>query len=193
MSSELAKDMTVGQVVDQGKVALGQAAQKIPEAEGELIQICNVIIDAFPNTEASKKASDIRDGLVSGSKEAITTVTSVQSLLKEFNIPLSLFSGMQLKGSGQLALVLHQLTTSMEGLQSSMTKSNKVINLWVGYLSVASAVLGAVLAVLPSSVQNYSLGGGFTVGVVILGIGRIAAVLTSRYGDAAPRAELVKS
>jgi hypothetical protein len=186
-------DITVSQTVAETKAILAATPSAVSQAEKELLDICDRIEQTFPNSDTANKARQAAQVIASGAGQVTGTVNAVESLLKEFGIPLALAGGIKLQGSGVL---IHQATEVFEGLRSAMTKHQ----VWLYYICGGALVILGFAGDFTNAGNTIFPQTSFGVGcalwaVKIAGIQKILTPILSKYANKfkpAPRAELVQ-
>jgi hypothetical protein len=189
------KDQTVGQLVVEAKEIETQAPVVAANVDSAVQYWAQQIEDALPGTDFAVKVKQIATQAKGVETQVDKDVVAAQTVTQGLAIPLALAGGITVKGSGQLAQSVAQVASAVveakDGVQSSMTKSQKIISEVVAILQFVSLAGGLVLQLWPN-VGGVSMGGGVTVAVLLGAVRNYLMPKLSQYADSAPRAVLVQ-
>jgi preprotein translocase subunit SecY len=186
--SSTPKDLTVGQLVTDAKALEIQAPAVAANADAAIQYWAQQIEDALPGTDFAVKVKQIAKQASGVETEVAKDAAAAEQVQKGLALPLAVVSGVTVKGSGQLV-------SSAEGLQSSMTKAQKIVSEIASYLYLFSCIAttgGTLLIELYPKAATWSIGGGVSLGLLTSAIRSKLIPALARYSDATPRAVLVQ-
>jgi hypothetical protein len=189
------KDLTVGQIVTDAKALETEAPAVVANVDSVAQYWAQQIEQALPGTEFSAKVKQLAAQATGVASEVVKDAQAAQTITSDLGIPLAIAGGITVKGSGQLAQSVAQVASAVveakDGVQSSMTKNQKIISEVVAILQFVSLGGGLVLQLWPN-VGGYSFGGGVSVAVLLSAIRSYVMPKLAQYADSAPRATLVR-
>jgi preprotein translocase subunit SecY len=183
------KDLRVSEILRDAKTLETEVPGVSANIDSAMQYWAQLIEEALPGTDFAVKVKQIATQAKGAASEVTKDVAAAQQLEKGLAIPLALAGGITVKGSGQLV-------ASAEGLQSSMTKWQKIVSeaASVFYL-IASMITtaGTLLLLIYPPAATWTLGSGVTLGLLTGALRSKLIPALAQYSDAAPRAVLVQS